>query len=87
MKYNRGLMMAILHDRIRIAKAVNVELIPLEKAPEGYQAVDSGVPKKFVIDPHHTWCRPEARPPRADPDDQGVRGESRNVWRARLVTF
>ena len=27
MKYNRGLMMAILHDRIKIAKAVNVELI------------------------------------------------------------
>src|ERR1700738_1420501 len=52
MKYNRGLMMAILHDRIRIAKAVNVEMIPLEKAPEGYQSFDSGVPKKFVIDPH-----------------------------------
>jgi glutathione-independent formaldehyde dehydrogenase len=54
MKYNRGLMMAILHDRIKIAKAVNVELIPLEKAPEGYQSFDSGVPKKFVIDPHHS---------------------------------
>src|SRR2546426_81705 len=38
MKYNRGLMMAILHDRIKIAKAVNVELIPLEKAPDGYQS-------------------------------------------------
>ena len=54
MKYNRSLMMAILHDRIQIAKAVNVELIPLEKAPEGYQSFDSGVPKKFVIDPHHS---------------------------------
>ena len=53
MKYNRGLMMAILHDRIKIAKAVNVELISLAQAPEAYQAFDSGVPKKFVIDPNH----------------------------------
>jgi glutathione-independent formaldehyde dehydrogenase len=53
MKYLRGLM-AILHDRIQIAKAVNVELISLGQAPEGYQAFDSGVPKKFVIDPHHS---------------------------------
>ena len=36
MKYNRGLMMAILHDRIKIAKAVNVELISLGQAPEAY---------------------------------------------------
>src|SRR5271157_257892 len=54
MKYNRGLMTAILHDRIKIAKAVNVELIPLGQAPEAYQSFDSGVPKKFVIDPHHS---------------------------------
>jgi glutathione-independent formaldehyde dehydrogenase len=54
MKYNRGLMMAILHDRIKIAKAVNVELISLSQAPEAYQAFDSGIPKKFVIDPHHS---------------------------------
>ncbi len=54
MKYNRGLMMAILHDRIKIAKAVNVEVISLDKAPEAYKAFDAGIPKKFVIDPHHT---------------------------------
>ncbi|CAH9018894.1 formaldehyde dehydrogenase, glutathione-independent [Candidatus Nitrosacidococcus sp. I8] len=53
MKYHRGLMMAILHDRIQIAKAVNVEIIPLISAPEAYQAFDSGVAKKFVIDPHN----------------------------------
>ena len=29
MKYNRGLMMAILDDCINIAKAVNVELISM----------------------------------------------------------
>jgi glutathione-independent formaldehyde dehydrogenase len=57
MKYNRGLMLAILNDRIAIAKAVNVEVIPLEKAPDAYQAFDAGVPKKFVIDPHDTLAR------------------------------
>lgn len=52
MKYNRGLMMAILHDRIHIAKAVNVQVITLEHAPQGYQDFDKGAAKKFVIDPH-----------------------------------
>ncbi len=52
MKYNRGLMMAILHDRIQIAKAVNVKVITLDEAPGGYAAFDSGVATKFVIDPH-----------------------------------
>ena len=54
MKYNRGLMMAILDDCIKVAKAVNVELISLAQAPEGHQLFDSGAPKKFVIDPHHS---------------------------------
>jgi hypothetical protein len=36
MKYNRGLMMAILHDRIHIAKAVNATVISLDAAPQGY---------------------------------------------------
>lgn len=54
MKYHRGLMMAILHDRIQIAKAVNVDVITLDAAPQGYKAFDSGVAKKFVIDPHDT---------------------------------
>jgi hypothetical protein len=67
-------MMGILHDRIKIAKAVNVELIPLEKAPEAYQSFDSGVPKKFVIDPHHI-VQTETRPTCADPDDHLVNGE------------
>jgi glutathione-independent formaldehyde dehydrogenase len=53
MKYHRGLMMAILHDRIKIAEAVNVEVIALDQAPAAYAAFDAGVAKKFVIDPHH----------------------------------
>src|SRR5712675_1055099 len=36
MKYNRALMQAILHDKVRIAKAVNVEVISLDGAPQGY---------------------------------------------------
>ena len=32
MKYNRGLMMCILHDKVRIADAVNATVIPLDAA-------------------------------------------------------
>jgi len=52
LRYNRQLMMAILHDKIAIAKAVNVTVLPLEEAPRGYSDFDKGVPKKFVLDPH-----------------------------------
>jgi glutathione-independent formaldehyde dehydrogenase len=52
MKYHRNLMQAILHDKIQIAKAVNVQLIKLDDAPKGYQDFDKGAAKKFVIDPH-----------------------------------
>jgi len=54
MKYNRNLMMAILHDKIDIAKATNVTLIGLDDSPKGYQDFDQGAAKKFVIDPHAT---------------------------------
>ncbi|MGB7159581.1 MAG: formaldehyde dehydrogenase, glutathione-independent [Tepidisphaeraceae bacterium] len=52
LKYNRQLMMAILHDKIQIAKAVNVTVITLDEAPRGYADFDQGVAKKFVLDPH-----------------------------------
>ncbi|WP_213806960.1 formaldehyde dehydrogenase, glutathione-independent [Granulicella sp. dw_53] len=52
LKYNRQLMQAILHDRLPIAKIVNATVIPLSQAAEGYKAFDSGVAKKFVLDPH-----------------------------------
>ncbi|GGC89834.1 formaldehyde dehydrogenase, glutathione-independent [Tersicoccus solisilvae] len=52
MKYHRQLMMAILHDRVQIAKAVNATTISLDEAPQAYADFDSGVAKKFVIDPH-----------------------------------
>lgn len=52
LRYNRSLMQAILHDKIQIAKACNVNLITLDDAPKGYQDFDKGAAKKFVIDPH-----------------------------------
>ena len=52
MKYNRQLMQAILHDKIQIAKAVNVTVIRLDDAPKGYVDFDKGTAKKFVMDPH-----------------------------------
>ena len=52
MKYHRGLMQAILHDKVQIAKAVNATVISLDDAPKGYQDFDKGAAKKFVLDPH-----------------------------------
>jgi glutathione-independent formaldehyde dehydrogenase len=53
MKYHRELMEAILHDRVRIAEAVNAVAIPLEEAPEGYRAFDEGAASKYVLDPNN----------------------------------
>ena len=37
MKYHRQLMQAILYEKIQIAKAVNVTVISLDEAPQGYR--------------------------------------------------
>ncbi len=52
MRYNRKLMMAILHDRVQIARNVNATVIPLDYAPQGYQEFDQGAARKYVLDPH-----------------------------------
>jgi glutathione-independent formaldehyde dehydrogenase len=52
MRYHRQLMNAILRDKVQIGKAVNATVISLDEAPQGYAQFDSGVAKKFVIDPH-----------------------------------
>ena len=52
MRYHRQLMQAILYDKVQIAKAVNVQTITLDEAPEGYKVFDKGAATKFVIDPH-----------------------------------
>ncbi|MEU4669604.1 formaldehyde dehydrogenase, glutathione-independent [Amycolatopsis sp. NPDC023774] len=52
MKYHRKLMMAILNDRVQIAKAVNATPISLSDAPRGYHEFDQGAARKYVLDPH-----------------------------------
>ncbi len=52
MKYNRELMMAILHDKVQIAKAVNAQAISLEDAPRGYAEFDAGKSVKYVLNPN-----------------------------------
>jgi glutathione-independent formaldehyde dehydrogenase len=52
MQYHRGLMQAILHDRVQIAKAVNATVISLDEAPTGYRDFDKGAARKYLLDPH-----------------------------------
>ncbi|HEX5820332.1 MAG TPA: formaldehyde dehydrogenase, glutathione-independent [Solirubrobacterales bacterium] len=52
MRYHRGLMNAILNDRVQIANAVNATVITLDDAPRGYEDFDSGVARKFVLNPN-----------------------------------
>ena len=52
MRYHRQLMMAILNDKVQIAKAVNATVISLADAPQGYKDFDKGAAKKYVLDPH-----------------------------------
>src|SRR3954453_14973022 len=51
MRYHRGLMQMILHDRAHIAEAVNATVISLDEAPQGYKDFDQGAAKKFVLNP------------------------------------
>lgn len=53
MRYHRQLMMAILNNKVQIAKAVNATVISLDDAPKGYQDFDKGAAKKFVINPNN----------------------------------
>ncbi|PRX96402.1 hypothetical protein B0G73_13021 [Paraburkholderia sp. BL25I1N1] len=52
MECQRDLMRTIFWDRLKIADIVNVTVISLNDVPNAYAEFDSGVPKKFVIDPH-----------------------------------
>ena len=52
MKYNHGLMQAILHDRVHIADNVNAKAISLEDAPRGYKEFDAGAATKYVLNPN-----------------------------------
>jgi len=52
LKYNRGLMMSILHGKAHIADAVNATVIGLDDAPRGYREFDRGAATKYVLNPH-----------------------------------
>jgi glutathione-independent formaldehyde dehydrogenase len=52
MRYHHALMKAILNDQVEIAKAVNATVITLDDAPQGYDHFDSGVARKFVLNPN-----------------------------------
>ncbi|GAC1406473.1 MAG: formaldehyde dehydrogenase, glutathione-independent [Ktedonobacteraceae bacterium] len=52
MRYHRQLMMAILNDRVQIAKAVNATVITLDDAPQGYKDFDKGAAKKYILNPN-----------------------------------
>ncbi len=56
-KYNRQLMQAILHDRLKIADIVNAQVISLDEAAKGYESFDQGAAKKFVLDPHDVLAK------------------------------
>jgi hypothetical protein len=45
-------MQCILHDKLQIAKVVDVTAISLDDAAAGYRGFDRGAAKKFFIDPH-----------------------------------
>lgn len=51
LKYNRELMLAILH-RLPIVDIVNARIISLEDAAQGYESFDQEAITKFVLDPH-----------------------------------
>src|SRR4051794_11114097 len=52
MRYNRRLMMAILHDRVQIARNVNATVVGLDDAPRGYEEFDKGAARKYILDPN-----------------------------------
>jgi glutathione-independent formaldehyde dehydrogenase len=52
MRYHRQLMMAILHNKVQIARAVNATVVPLEEAPRAYEDFDRGAAKKYVLNPN-----------------------------------
>lgn len=51
--YNRQLRDAILWNRMPdLSRALSIEVVPLDTAPDGYARFDAGSPSKFVLDPH-----------------------------------
>jgi len=51
-RYNRKLMMAILHNKLSVSKLLNTKIISLDEAPKAFQAFNKGQAMKLIIDPH-----------------------------------
>src|SRR5260370_17168658 len=58
LRYNRQLMMALLADRLPIAKIVNAKAISLEDASKGYAESDKTTPPKSLLTPHPFFPTP-----------------------------
>ena len=57
LSYNRELLISILRDRLRVANALNVEVIGLDQAPEAYRRFSSGHKHSAQHALMHTDCR------------------------------
>ena len=51
MRWHRELLISILHSRISVAEALNVQIVSLQQAPDAYARFNAGEPVKFIIDP------------------------------------
>jgi glutathione-independent formaldehyde dehydrogenase len=70
MKYNRGLMMNILHDKAHIADAIRPTVITLDEAPEGYKDFDRGMTKKYILNPNGYLSGHNISRPRYEREDE-----------------
>ena len=64
LRYNRQLMLALLNDRLPIAKIVNAQAIRLEDAPKGYAEFDKGIAANSCSTRTACWPKPP-RPPQS----------------------
>jgi hypothetical protein len=62
LRYNRRLMMTILHDKVHPAKARNAGS-SLEDEPQEHRDFDKGAANKFAIDPYGTAKKAPDREP------------------------
>lgn len=54
-------MNAIMHDKVRIAEAVNAKIISLDDAPLGYQNFDQGESVKCAAPAHRARLASDSR--------------------------
>jgi len=54
MYFNAGLLETIIRNRISVAEAMNIQIIPLSEAPMAYKKFADGEHVKYILDPHGT---------------------------------